>query len=172
MIIFVSIVCSYWLFHKNGKKKSWDFRRGKTRYLFPGLFVLLSDPLDQSDDALYTIIILRYNKDICSFYTIQWSKTKRRYRNPHFFNMKIWTPYFFYSAHCKTRCRKRPSAAHIKQSAAYATPGNPALKNYHLCYTGNSNLMNRGFILKWGSLGFFRGKEINWKKRHWNSTLH
>lgn len=58
------------------------------------------------------------------------------------------------------RCRKRPSAAHINQSAAYATPGNPALKNYHLCYTGNSNLMNCGFILKWGSLGFFRGKEL------------
>lgn len=29
------------------------------------------------------------------------------------------------------------------------------LLQFYLCYIGNSNLMNCGFILKWGFFGFF-----------------
>lgn len=59
----LALVFSYLL-----NEKSWDLRRDETWYLFPGrhnvLFALSRDSLDQSDYALYRIIILRYNEMI------------------------------------------------------------------------------------------------------------
>lgn len=55
-------------FSYNWNEKSRDFGRGETRYLFPKrqnvLLPLLCDFLDQLDDALYIIVILRYNNMI------------------------------------------------------------------------------------------------------------